>query len=224
LESAPHIACVGPDIYALDVNGFRACMKEHIIGRNIPFVPEHGSDEYTPVGENLLAGLGEFGVIGMDLWAIDYPCGYWGYHSERKPQTPLFDPLDGKPAPHADAVAEVFGLVNRANAPIGARLGTEDLFAFVGQSDAVEYARVYPEGEIRVQLGPQGQGLFVRIAPHDYTILGRDCTVILPKGTNMAESGAWRGMEWGPAHAVAVDYAEEHNVLCLRTPDVVRLR
>lgn len=222
LDLAPQLACVGSDAYGRDADDFRAIMRRFRVGRNVPFVPETASDEHTATENNLLIGLEEFGIIGMDLWAIDYPVGYWTWQPEPRDSAPLFAE-DGTPSSRAEIVAEVFGLVDRARTVIGERLGTGDLFAFTGEGNPAEFTRNWPEGTVIVKHEGGGRGMVVRQAPGEYTILGRSCSVILPEAVDRAARGSWQGDCWQTEGLIGLSQAGAGSVLRLEKSEVIRV-
>jgi len=227
-EHSKHVDFIAPDIYSTGYRDFHRLCRAYAVSGNPLYVAEHASATTGRAERNVFYALGEFGAIGFDPWAIDYPF-------PQRFGPPLVDPVGGEWGPQAYWLRDSYVAIARAVEPIVEAQGTDRIFTCV-QEAAEEGTGCAAEGcDVLVSYTDRdgaGRGLVIQRAPNEFLLIGVGFSARFrrprPDGRPIpvasAEWGRFEGDGWKRLHPMRRERPESEGMpVLVREPGVARV-
>jgi hypothetical protein len=202
---APHLALLGPDLYAAD---FENRCRLFTRSGNTLFIPEtnRGADV---VGRNLFLAVGAYSCIGFSPFAIDAQFG--GEPSVQNQAFPFMKP---------PTQAEVYALMSQFAPTVLEHQGKGEVIGFVLDKDHKSFVTTLGGTELEISLdeifgrhAEKGYGIVVALGPDEFIGAGLGFRVI-PKisasgksgiGLGTADEGVFHDGTWVPGRRLNGD-------------------
>ncbi len=187
-----YIDFVSPDIYTTGYRDFHRICRDYIFEGNPLYVAEHGLGKWSRAYKNVYYGIGEYGAIGFDPWAID--CAYPDVM-----EAPLCDFVHERWNGEAYDMLESFVPVRDAMIPVAEAMGTERLKYWVQEEAegdiALDFGDVFLKVTYCNPLHGQSRGMAIRLGEKEFIVLGCKATFVFydRKGSRIKLKDSWRG-------------------------------